>query len=250
MDDVVVALGEQVDELRSIVGPLDEGGLATASACAGWSVADVLLHLAQTNELAVASVRGDLAAAAERVWGPVAPGDVDAAAGDAVAADRGATGVEQRARWDRSAREMVAALGGVDPATRVPWVAGEMAARSLATTRIAETWIHTGDITEGLGVGREPSDRIRHIVRLVHRTIPYAFAKAGRAPVGAVRFEVTAPASGETWAFGDADAATVVTGPAVDLCRVAGQRAPAAATALAATGPDGADVLALMRTFA
>lgn len=245
----MAALDEQVEELRSMVGPLDEDGLASASACEGWTVADVLLHLAQTNEVAVASVRGELATAAG-LWGQARPGDVDAAAGEAVAAERGASGSEVRARWDRSARDMVVAFDTVDPATRVRWVAGEMAARSLATTRIAETWIHTGDIAEGLGVRHEPTDRIRHIVYLVHRTIPYAFARAGREPAGRVRFEVTAPVSGDTWAFGEVDAATVVTGPAVDLCRVAGQRVPATDTALAATGPDGTDVLALMRTFA
>src|SRR5829696_4693476 len=96
VDDVVAALDEQVGELRSLVAPLDEGGLATASACEGWSVADVLLHLAQTNEAAVASVRGGLEAAAERLWGQARPGDVDAAAGDAVAAERGASGNEVR----------------------------------------------------------------------------------------------------------------------------------------------------------
>ncbi len=99
---------------------------------------------------------------------------------------------------------MVAAFDQADPSARVRWVVGEMAARSLATTRIADTWIHTGDITDGLGVRREPSDRIRPIVYLVHRTIPYAFTRAGRPPAGPVRFEVTATVSGETWAFGDA----------------------------------------------
>lgn len=250
VDDVVAALSEQVDELRAIVGPLDEGGLATASACEGWTVADVLLHLAQTNELATASLRGDLVAAAERVWGRAQPGaDVDALAGAAVDAERGAGGAEVRARWDAGARDMVDAFAATDPGARVLWVAGEMGARTLATTRIAETWIHTGDIADGLGVDRRPADRIRHIVYLVHRTIPYAFARAGRPPAGPVRFEVTSP-DGATWAFGDPAAPTVVTGPADDLCRVAGQRSPAADTALSATGPDAADVLALMRTFA
>lgn len=250
MDEVVEALADQVEELRTVVGALDDAGLASPSACEGWSVADVLLHLAQTNEAAEASLRNDLVRAAAPFWGPASADDVDAVADRAVAADRGAAGTEVRARWDRSARDMVAAFDEVDPATRVQWVAGEMAARTLATTRIAETWIHTGDVTDGLGVRRQPTDRIRHIVYLVHRTIPYAFTRAGRPPAGPVRFEVIAPVSGETWAFGDAGAATVVTGPAVDLCLVAGQRVPATATALAATGPDGPDVLALMRTFA
>ncbi len=135
-----------------MVGGLDDGGLATPSACEGWSVADVLLHLAQTNEAAVASARDELAGASGWLWGETRPSDVDAAADAAVATERGAGGAEVRARWDRSARDMVAAFDAVDPAARVQWVVGEMAARSLATTRIAETWIHTGDIAEGLGV--------------------------------------------------------------------------------------------------
>jgi uncharacterized protein (TIGR03084 family) len=250
MDDVVAALAEQVVELRTMVGGLDDGGLATPSACEGWSVADVLLHLAQTDEAAIASLRGELAGAAGWLWGEARAAGVDAAADAAVATERGDGGPELRARWDRSARDMIATFDAVDPAARVEWVVGEMAARTLATTRIAEAWIHTGDIAEGLGVRREPADRIRHIVYLVHRTIPYAFARAGREPAGPVRFEVIAPASGDGWAVGDAGAPTVVHGPAVDLCLVAGQRVPAADTALTATGPDGADVLALMRTFA
>src|SRR5262249_428124 len=57
---------------------------------------------------------------------------------------------------------------------------------------------------------------------------------------------------GSTWAFGpeSGDAATTVSGDALDLCRVAGQRASAAETGLQASGPDGEAVLELVRTFA
>ena len=55
---------------------------------------------------------------------------------------------------------MVDALEACDPATRVVWVAGDIAPRTLATTRSAETWIHTGDVCEGLGIEQSKSDRI------------------------------------------------------------------------------------------
>ena len=45
-------------ELDGLVRDLDPAGLTTPSRCPGWSVADVLLHLAQSNEMAVASVTG------------------------------------------------------------------------------------------------------------------------------------------------------------------------------------------------
>ena len=44
----------------AIVGDLDDDGLLRPSRCEGWTVADVLLHLAQTNEMAVASAQGRL----------------------------------------------------------------------------------------------------------------------------------------------------------------------------------------------
>jgi uncharacterized protein (TIGR03084 family) len=207
-----------------------------------------LLHLAQTNEIATASANGSFAEATE-MWRGDGPGDVDAAASSAVDRDRGESGAEVHRRWLQSAGDMVAAFAAGDPARRVQWVVGDMAARTLATTRIAETWIHTGDVAFGLGVDQPASGRLWHIARLVQRTVPYAFARAGREPPGAVRFELTGP-SGESWVFGPDDAETVVRGSALDVCRVAGQRAAAADSSLVADGPDAGGVLELMRTFA
>lgn len=250
MDPVVQALRDQLDELATMVDHIGEDEWRRGSACAGWSVADVLLHLAQTNEMATASARGRLLEeAGGAVWAATGA-DVDEAAGAAVAAQRVATGNEVHARWQQSADDMAAAFHEADPAARVRWVVGDMSSRTLATTRIAETWIHTGDVAVGLGVAHPPTDRLSHIAYLVHRTVPYAFTRGGLEPPDPVAFVLSSPTGGE-WTFGDpASAATVVRGPAHDLCLVAGQRANATDTALVATGPDADDLLALMRTFA
>ena len=253
MDGVMDALREQVLELLSMITGLAEDQLARPSACEGWSVTDVLLHLAQTNEMATASARGQLGSAVAG-WMDLDTSvrtDVDVMAARAVERERGASGSEVRARWVKSADDMVAALQACDPATRVLWVVGDMAPRTLATTRLAETWIHTGDVCVGLGVAQPKSDRIWHIARLVHRTLPYSFLRAGVEARGAVRFELTsATEESALWKFGDDDAATVITGAAVDLCRVAGQRADATETSLRGTGPDAETVLRVVRTFA
>src|SRR5690606_32569629 len=208
-----------------------------------------LLHLAQTNDVATASVEGRWDEVTEK-WAGVDPADVDAAAGAAVAGSD-LSPAEVHAWWTRSAEAMVAAFEASDPSARVGWVAGELAARTLCTTRLSETWIHATDIAAGLGVDLAPTDRLWHVARLVHRTLPYAFGRAGRDAPGAVRFELTSPTDrSPMWTSGDADAPTVVTGPALDLCRGPGQRATAADSALRATGPDAGPVLALMRTFA
>ncbi len=130
------------------------------------------------------------------------------------------------------------------------WVAGQLAARTLASTRLTETWIHTVDVAFGFGAPPAPTGRLWHTARLVWRTVPYALGQAGIVAAGPVAFELVAP-DGSTWSFGTDDGpATRITGSAAELCEVAGQRASAADTGLAGTGPDAEAVLQLMRTFA
>ena len=126
----------------------------------------------------------------------------------------------------------------------------DLAARSLATTRLTETWIHTVDVAVAFGAPPAPTDRLWHVARLAWRTVPYAFAQAGVEASGPIAFELVAP-NGSSWDFGTDDSpATVISGSALDLCTVAGQRANAAATDLIGVGPDAEAVLRLVRTFA
>src|SRR5207237_7086805 len=55
---IVVALVEQQDELSGLLAEMDGADWERPSRCEGWTIADVVLHLAQTNELAAASVEG------------------------------------------------------------------------------------------------------------------------------------------------------------------------------------------------
>ena len=250
MDDVVTALRQQQDELRALVADLGETDLLRPSRCDAWTVADVLLHLAQTNEMAVASVEGRLPALVdERAAAIPSAGSIDEWAGALVDLERGSPSAS-RDRWQRSADAQVDAFAACAPDARLLWVAGDLAARSLATTRLTESWIHTVDVAVAFGPEPEPTDRLWHTARLVWRTVPYAFSRAGITPHGSVGFELVAP-DGGNWSFGmDEQPATVLRGTARDLCTVAGQRAAAADTGLTATGPDAADALTLIRTYA
>lgn len=242
MQEIVAALDEQHAELA---GLLDRADLDLPSACEGWSIADVVLHLAHTNELAVASANGTLAPVADTP----PPGAIDDGADAAVARQRGIPHDELLDRWRRGTDELRAALLACEPSTRVQWVAGTLAARTLATTRLAETWIHTGDVAVGLGVRLAPQPRLRHVARLAHRTLPYAFDREGLTMSGPVAFRLVGP-DGAAWDFGDGDAPTVIRGDGVDLCHVASRRVPPGDTALVGTGPDADAVLAVVRTWA
>jgi uncharacterized protein (TIGR03084 family) len=251
VDEVLAALADQQEELDDLLDGLDDRTWASPSGCEGWSIGDVVLHLAQSNEMAIGSAHGDLDGVLARLLGGVPPsdGDIDDGAALMVAAQRGARPGELRERWERSCSDLRAALGARSPADRVPWLMGDIAARTLATTRLAETWIHSGDVADGLGIALEPSDRLWHVARLAWRTIPYAFERAGEPPPGAVSFDLSAP-SGERWSFGDSDAPTLVRGPGHDLCLVASRRVAPGDTALNADGPDAGAVLRLVRTWA
>ncbi len=251
MQEILAALAAQHQELAGLLDPLPNDGWSTPSRAEGWTVADVVLHLAQTDELALASVAGGFAGASELLTGAFSgASSVDDGADAMVAAERGRSSSEVRERWRRSSFELLRLLKHADPSARVPWVAGEMAVRTLATTRLAESWIHTGDVLVALGRPVEPSERLRHIARLAWRTLPYAFAQAGLELSGPVELDLTGP-TGEGWDFVPEDPpATVITGSALDLCLVAGQRARAVDTGLSGFGPDCKAVLELIRTFA
>ena len=251
MDDIVAALAEQQAELLGLLADLDEPGWQRPSRCEGWSVADVVLHVAQTNEMALASARGrfaDYMTEVGRNVGP--PTSVDDGADLMVALERGAPGSAVRDRYEAGADELRGVLAATDPHLRVEWVAGQLSACTLATTRLAETWIHTGDVAEALDIDLPPAPRLHHIARLAWRTLPYAFARAGRELHGPVAFALRGP-NGEAWDFApDGEALTTIRGDGVELCLVAARRVDPAATSLTGEGPDVDDVLALVRTYA
>src|SRR5436190_1044217 len=82
MGTTLDALGAQHAELDALLRPLDAGGWSAPTRCEGWTVADVVLHVAQTDQLALASAHGrfgeGLAVLARGIEGT---GDVAAAVG-------------------------------------------------------------------------------------------------------------------------------------------------------------------------
>jgi uncharacterized protein (TIGR03084 family) len=238
-------LEAEQDRLEEILAGLDSGQWAAASGAAGWSVADVVLHLAQSDEGVVTSISGDgLQMRVEAVTGET----VDTRAEDAVRAQRAAP-EEVFARWQRDRAAAMAALREADPQQPFEWVTGPVKAATLATTRLAEYWTHGLDITGPLGIDYPDTERLRHIAWLAHRTLPYALTLGGERPA-AVRCELTSPNGTEVWRFGPEDAESSISGPAGEFCRVGAQRLDPARSVLQASGPHGATALRLLRTYA
>jgi uncharacterized protein (TIGR03084 family) len=237
-DDLVT----EQDRLDAILGDLDEADWAVPSAASGWSIADVVLHLALTEEAVTASAAG-----AGRAVRSADGATLDEVMDRQVRAERSAPGAVLR-RWRTARLAAVAALRAADPDQPMAWAAAPLKPATLATTRLAEHWAHGLDITGPLGVAFPDTARLRHIAWLAHRTLPYAFVLAGEEP-GDVFCALTAP-GGDIWRFGPPDAESAVSGPAGAFCRVAAQRLTPAQSGLLATGPHAATALRLLRTYA
>ncbi|MBV9163780.1 MAG: maleylpyruvate isomerase N-terminal domain-containing protein [Pseudonocardiales bacterium] len=121
MREIVAALRAQHEELDSMLGELAGAAWVRPSRCPGWAVADVVLHLAQTDEWAVASTEGRLAEV-DHGWHAVLAegGSVDDAATAAVAAQRGAPPAQLLTRWRAAAAAERAAFTSCAPHTRFP----------------------------------------------------------------------------------------------------------------------------------
>jgi uncharacterized protein (TIGR03084 family) len=228
--------------LQRILEVLDEAQWATESGAPGWTVADVVLHLAQTEEGVVATVTG---------------------IGSDARPDRGVSVDEAMARLVKSQRDKprrifqrwrtarvaaVAELRAADPSKRLRWVEAPLKPATLATTRLAEHWAHALDITGPLGIDLPDTDRLRHVAWLAHRSLAYAFSVAGQQDQP-VYCKLTAP-DGTTWEYGPPDAASSISGPAGAFCRVAAQRLSAEQSGLHVEGPYGAAALSVLRTYA
>jgi uncharacterized protein (TIGR03084 family) len=238
-DDLVA----EQDRLDAILGGLDEADWAVPSAAPGWTVTDVILHLAQTEEAVTASSAGaDLA-----VRSPDGA-TLDEVMDRLVRAERPAPAAVLQ-RWRTARLAAVAALRAADPDHLLAWAAAPLKPATLATTRLAEHWAHGLDITGPLGIAFPDTARLRHIAWLAYRTLPYAFALAGEEPRN-VLCSLTAPDGTATWRYGPPDADSAITGPAGAFCRVAAQRLTPGQSGLLATGPHGAAALGLLRTYA
>jgi uncharacterized protein (TIGR03084 family) len=243
MIDIFDDLEAEQEQIEVVLAGLTDEAWLMESAAAGWTIADVVVHLAQTEEAVVATVAGARTPGDWRAFGD----SVDAAMARLVDADDSRPD-QAFDRWRTARRSALAALRQADPREPLPWVATSLKPRTLATTRLAEHWAHALDIVGPLGIDYPDTDRLRHIAWLGHSTLPYALSLMGHEPVE-VYCELTGP-SGSTWRYGPADAESSIIGDAGAFCRVGAQRLLPEQSGLLTTGPHSEQALRALRNYA
>jgi len=243
MVDIFDDLESEEARLESILASLDETAWTSASGAPGWSISDVVLHLAQSEEAVVASA----SAGGEMTRFDRSEEDLDEVMEQWVRAERAEPSAVFE-RWRSARRASLEALRRADPATALRWAETPLKPRALATTRIAEHWAHGLDITGSLDIDFPDTDRLRHVAWLAHRTLPYAFALEGE-EAHEVFCELEGP-GGDVWHYGPPGATSRIVGAAGAFCRVGARRLAPEASGLSTHGPFAGAALSVLRNYA
>jgi len=148
-----------------------------------WSVAEVVSHLAEGDQAALASIQGRLDQDPSSM-----PLDTWTATG--VARHAGEPPEGRVARWEAAAdalRWHLATLDADGWRARVPWVVGPTAVRTVGQLRLQEAWVHGHDLAETVGASfeAEPTS-LAWMADIAAKVIPGGLSRRGRPHAGAV----------------------------------------------------------------
>ena len=151
--------------------------------------------------------------------------------------------------WRLGRARVVDALSRASARDRVPWFFSEMSARSFATLRLAETWAHGLDIHAAVGEEAPDTDRLRHIIVIIQKILPWSFEQAGYEYETPVRIEGIGPMYAK-YTAGPEDTDQIIRGPAGEICRVGLHRLhPDDVENLVVKGEVAETALQVMRTY-
>ena len=113
--DVLADLASQHAELCGLIVDLPEEGWHAPTPCPGWDVTDVVLHLAQTDEAAIASAEGRLGVGPDGTLLGDRVADVDELAERMVVEARSMTAAAVLERWETATQRLRTVLDSTPP---------------------------------------------------------------------------------------------------------------------------------------
>lgn len=246
LDRLRTDLHAEHEALDAVVAPVADDAWDVMTPAEPWTVRDQISHLTffdRTAAMAVADPEAFAASLHE------AASDIEGYMNSPLEAARALAPSEVLHRWRVARSDMLDAFARLDGGERVPWYGPPMSPASFMSARLMETWAHGQDIVDALGLAREPSERLRHIVHLGVRARPYCYAVNDKQLPGVdVGVDVELP-TGERLVY-DGSPGEMVSGPAEDFCLVVTQRRHIADTALEVSGPAAEEWMAIAQCFA
>ncbi len=227
--DVAQVLDDLISEqevLDSIVSGLDDSSWQLATPSPGWTVADQIGHLAYFDQAAALAITDPdrFMELANDFLVSAGSGGLKAADDWTLASYRAMAPTRLLESWRRGRHLLAEAGSTLSNDTRIAWYGPSMGARSFLTARLMEVWAHGQDVVDAVGIGRRPTDRLRHIAQLGFITRDWTYANRSLDPPDEpVRVRLRGP-SGDEWSFGPDTATEWVEGSAEEFCLVVTQR--------------------------
>ena len=217
----IARFSEECEGLEALIAPLTDSEFATPTPAIGWDIAHQVAHLCWTDEVALLAATDPAGFDAVLQRAAANPlGFIDEETAELAAVEPAVL----VGRWRTARHALVQALEVVEPGVKLPWFGPAMSARSMATASLMETWAHTQDVADALGVAHPASNGLKDICHLGVRTRDFAYVINGlEPPAGEFAVRLTGP-DGEVWAWGFDDASDRVEGPAEDFCLLVTQR--------------------------
>ncbi|WAL40638.1 TIGR03084 family metal-binding protein [Brevibacterium sp. BRM-1] len=247
VNEALALLADESQRLDAVVADLPAEQWKLPTPATGWTIADQIAHLHWTDLVSVQTVRGDPAFAAlvADMRADPRPALVDEEARRLA----GQAPAELLAQW-RAGREALAqALAAADPAAKIAWFGPPMRPLTMATARVMETWAHSLDVCDALGLDKPATDALAAVARIGCRTRGFAFASRGlEVPTAEVRVELALPHG--SFAEGPADAPERIMGDAWGFAAVVTQRRSPADVDLAIVGEGARHWMEIAQAFA
>lgn len=198
---LIEAWRASIYDIRDVASTLTEAQWRTATACPGWSVADVVAHVIDAESMIAGEPRADH----EPNWDalPHVASDFGRMTEVGVDARRGRSAADLLSELETviAVRERQLVTGPQDLSAEVPaFTAATLPLGRLLTMRTFDTWVHSQDIRDAVDQpGGMDAPGAQVAAGLMLQALPRIWGKTVAAPAGSVlSLDITGPGITET----------------------------------------------------
>ena len=237
---VVADFVAEAETLYALLHDADTGYWTEPTNFKAWTVWDVVMHLHVSDRMAMASLAGpETFEQAKQTGFKLADDDT-----------KPTNGPDLLELWHSTLMELAQKLAAADPDERFAWFGPGMKAKMFATARLMETWAHSWEVFDLMGVQKQSGDQIVHIATIGVRTFGWTFNNRQiTVPEPTPYVALSAPSGGD-WSWNDERDDCYVKGDAVEFCQVVTQVRNVADTQLQVVGEAAQSWMAIAQCFA